>query len=86
MNRAARTASQSPPSRPTFYYLKACPTGEVAERLNAPVSKTGMGYQSIGGSNPPLSAVSIPRSLAFGDVRCGELGGWRPHADEQSHL
>ena len=31
--------------------------GEVAERLNAPVSKTGMGYQSIGGSNPPLSAL-----------------------------
>jgi hypothetical protein len=23
--------------------------------LNAPVSKTGMGFQSIGGSNPPLS-------------------------------
>jgi hypothetical protein len=22
-----------------------------------PVSKTGMGYQSIGGSNPPLSAA-----------------------------
>ena len=29
----------------------------MAERLNAPVSKTGMGFQSIGGSNPPLSAV-----------------------------
>jgi hypothetical protein len=31
------------------------PPGEVAERLNAPVSKTGMGDSSIGGSNPPLS-------------------------------
>jgi ppGpp synthetase/RelA/SpoT-type nucleotidyltranferase len=27
--------------------------------LNAPVSKTGMGFQSIGGSNPPLSAVHV---------------------------
>jgi hypothetical protein len=32
----------------------------VAERLNAPVSKTGMGYQSIGGSNPPLSVDLRP--------------------------
>ncbi len=40
-------------------------TGEVAERLNAPVSKTGMGYQSIGGSNPPLSA-DRGRGLSIG--------------------
>ncbi len=38
-----------------FANLSPAPPGEVAERLNAPVSKTGMGFQSIGGSNPPLS-------------------------------
>jgi hypothetical protein len=30
--------------------------GEVPERLNGPVSKTGMGLRSIEGSNPSLSA------------------------------
>ena len=37
--------------------------GEVAERPNAPVLKTGVG-QLTGGSNPPLSALSFLRSNA----------------------
>ena len=32
--------------------------------MNAPVSKTGMGYQSIGGSNPPLSASLTPHLVS----------------------
>ncbi len=32
-------------------------SGEVAERLNALVSKTSMELVSIGGSNPPFSAL-----------------------------
>jgi hypothetical protein len=39
--------------------------GEVAERLNAPVSKTGMGFQSIGGSNPPLSVIAMSRDMSL---------------------
>ena len=49
-------ACQLPP-RPSALTFWPLDPGEVAERLNAPVSKTGMGFQSIGGSNPPLSVV-----------------------------
>lgn len=34
--------------------------GKVAERSNAPVSKTGTPVKGVGGSNPPLSAKSYP--------------------------
>ena len=34
--------------------------------MNAPVSKTGMGYQSIGGSNPPLSVAVTSRDVGLG--------------------
>jgi hypothetical protein len=40
-------------------YNEFTSTGDVAERLNAPVSKTGI-PQGIGGSNPPISALNIP--------------------------
>jgi hypothetical protein len=33
--------------------------GEVAERLNAPDLKSGIGFYPIGGSNPPLSASKL---------------------------
>ena len=32
-------------------------SGELAERLNAPVLKTGRRDERLGGSNPPLSAT-----------------------------
>ena len=41
---------------------------------NVPVSKTGMGFQSIGGSNPPLSVrgPSFPSTRReFDSVRAG---------------
>jgi hypothetical protein len=50
-------------------------TGEVAERLNAPVSKTGMGFQSIGGSNPPLSVISPCSGPEQGACRQGCRSG-----------
>jgi hypothetical protein len=34
-------------------------SGEVAEWLKAPVSKTGIPVSGIGGSNPPLSARTL---------------------------
>ena len=45
--------------------------GEVAERLNAPVSKTGMGHWSIGGSNPPLSAARLESAWMDPDPALG---------------
>ena len=38
-----------------------------------PVSKTGMGYQSIGGSNPPLSAHPLARLHARFAGRTGRV-------------
>ena len=54
--------------------------GEVAEWLKAPVSKTGMSFCGIGGSNPPLSAIAV--SLRFALLveqrsdKCGEVPEW----------
>ena len=37
--------------------LERLPRGEVAEWLKAPVSKTGIPFWGIAGSNPALSAI-----------------------------
>jgi hypothetical protein len=52
-----RTLHRSPRAPASRYFWWRLSPGEVAERLNAPVSKTGMGDSSIGGSNPPLSVL-----------------------------
>jgi hypothetical protein len=52
----------------------------VAERLNAPVSKTGLGFQSNGGSNPPLS---VPSAAGHEHVAKLTLGPGRAGVDHQ---
>lgn len=47
----------APPMMPPRLGWPRMTLGEVPERLNGPVSKTGMGLVLIGGSNPPLSVV-----------------------------
>ena len=48
--------------------------GEVAERLNAAVSKTVMAFQVIQGSNPCLSARTESKSHQVGNQE-GALAG-----------
>ena len=40
--------------------MKTYTRGEVPEWSNGPVSKTGVAVMVTGGSNPPLSATSLP--------------------------
>ena len=40
-------------------FLLGSDPGEMAERLNAPVLKTGRRDERLGGSNPPLSAIQL---------------------------
>ena len=56
---------------------RGTPRGEVAEWLNVPVSKTGVG-QPTGGSNPPLSAIFPAGSFAGASWYPAAPAGTRP--------